>query len=97
MILRVDKINFEGKIFDAWSIPTQNGNLLLIKSARGILGCGYLNAATADKINDALAIVSGVKNYGDMLEAKVLQASRAALALGVETGMSGAEALLKMS
>lgn len=93
----VDKINFDGKIFEGWRIPTQNGTLLLLKSARGILGCGYLNTETADKINDALAIVSGVKNYDDMLGAKVLKVSSAAALLGVEAGMTGAQALVKMS
>ena len=51
---------------------------------------------TADKLGDALAIVTGVNNYEQMLEKPVVAASIAAQALGVRIGMSGREALLCM-
>jgi uncharacterized protein YunC (DUF1805 family) len=44
-----------------------------------------------------LAIVSGVKNYDDMLKAEVKAVSAAAAALGVAAGMSGKEALAKLA
>ena len=58
---------------------------------------GRIAHATADKTGDALAIVSGVKNYDDMLKAEVKAVSAAAAALGVAAGMSGKEALVKLA
>ena len=58
---------------------------------------GRITRATADKTGDALAIVSGVKNYDDMLKAEVKAVSAAAAALGVAAGMSGKEALAKLA
>ena len=58
-----------------------------------MLGCGYVSLAAAEKFGHALAVVSGVASYDDMLAAKVGAVSTAAAALGVETGMSGREAL----
>ena len=48
------------------------------------------------KSGDALAIVTGVNSYEQMLEKPVVAASVAAQALGVRIGMSGKEALLCM-
>ena len=71
--------------------------ILLIKAGKGALGCGYINMAAAEKFNHALAIVSGVASYEDMLAAEVKSVSPAAEALGVKTGMTGREALLLMA
>ena len=68
-------------------------NIMLIKGARGALGCAYLNLAAAEKFDHALAIVSGVKTYEDMLNTEVKAVSPAATAAGVKPGMSGREAL----
>lgn len=82
--------------FNACTIPTEHGSVLLISASRGMLGCGYFSVETADKIGDALAVVSGVKNYDDMLRAEVKKVSAAAAQRGVLVGMTGGEALLKM-
>ena len=58
---------------------------------------GRITSATADKTGDALAVVSGVKNYDDMLKDEVTAVSAAAAALGVAAGMSGKEALAKLA
>ncbi len=89
----MDIITVDGVNFRADTIPVFGANLLLIQGKKGMLGCGYLNLGTAEKLNHALAIVSGVKNYNDMLTATVKECSAAASALGVKAGMSGAEAL----
>ena len=71
-------------------------NILLIKATKGALGCGYINLVAAEKFNHALAIVSGVSTYDDMLLAEVKSVSPAAEALGIKPGMTGREALLIM-
>ena len=92
----MEKIEIDGKFFEGYSIPTEHSCILLVKAARGFLGCGYFSLATAEKTGDALAVVTGVKNFDEMLAAKVKAASPAAGALGVTTDMTGREALLKL-
>lgn len=70
--------------------------LLIARGAKGMLACGYINPATCDKTGEACAIVTGVKCFDDMLQAKVVAVSRAAASLGVEVGLSGCEALEKL-
>ena len=67
--------------------------LLIIKGESGFLACGYINTATCNKTGEACAIVNGVNNHDDMLEATISDVSVAAVALGVRVGMSGADAL----
>ena len=91
----MDKVTIDGRSYDAVSFPTAHSVVLMIRGGKGFLGCGYLSVATADKTGDALAIVSGVKTYDDMLTASVKAVSVAAAELGVAVGMSGKEALDK--
>ena len=92
----MDKVQLDGQALDAVTFPTQNTKILVIRAPHGLLGCGYLSAETAAKVGDALAIVSGVASYDDMLNAAVKAVSPAAEALGVQPGMSGRDALRKL-
>ncbi len=92
-----DKIILDGNTFDGYAIPSGNTFILVIKAKNGLLGCGYISLETAERVGDAVAIVSGVKNFDDMLNAQVKSVSSAAAKLGVAPGMSGRDALLKMS
>ena len=92
----MEQINLEGNILEGYAIPTANTSILLIKAAHGFLGCGYFSLATAEKVGDAAVIVSGVKNFEEMLAAKVKAVSPAAAARGVTLEMNGREALLKL-
>ena len=92
----MDTVQLEGNKLDAVTFATQNTKILVIRAARGLLGCGYVSAETAAKVGDALAVVSGVANYDDMLNAAVKAVSPAAEVLGITPGMSGRDALLKM-
>ena len=89
----MEKLNIEGAEFDAVKIDMYGSALMIIKGSKGFLACGYINADTAEKLSHACAIVRGVKDFGDMLSAKVCAVSSAARALGVEEGICGAEAL----
>ena len=92
----MEQINLEGHILEGYAIPTANTSILLIKAPHGFLGCGYFSPATAEKVGDAAVIVSGVKDFEDMLAAKVKAVSPAAAARGVTLEMTGKEALLKL-
>lgn len=71
--------------------------LLVIKAPKGVMGCGYLNIETFNRTGEAAVIVRGVNTHEDMLRAKVVAVSETARALGIEVGVTGAEALEKMS
>ncbi len=89
-------IEIDGAEFNGAAIATPNATLLVITGANGLLGCGYLSVATANKLNDALAVVRGVANFDDMLAATVCEVSEAAAKRGIAVGMSGLEALKLM-
>jgi uncharacterized protein YunC (DUF1805 family) len=67
--------------------------LLTVEGDKGVLACAYLNVETCDKTGEACAIVSGVKTHSDMLAKPIVGVSKAASALGIEVGMTGAQAL----
>ena len=92
----MDKVQLDGNDLDAFTFAMQNTKIMVIRAAHGLLGCGYISTDTAARVGDALAVVSGVANYDDMLNATVKAVSPAAEALGVHPGMTGRDALLKM-
>merc|ERR1711957_846565 len=72
--------------------------LLVVRAARGYLACGYMSTATADKLKEACGIVSGVGTPEDMLVAKLVAVSeRGEKEFGLTVGMTGREALQRMS
>lgn len=93
----MDKVVIDGENFKGYTIATTNASMLMINAKGGMLACGYIKVETADKLGDALAIVTGVNNYAQMLEKPVVAVSSAAAHLGVCVGMSGKEALLLMN
>ena len=70
--------------------------LLVIRGSRGVLACGYLNVETFNKTGEVGAIVVGVKDFDEMLAAKVISVSTAAAAAGIVAGMTGAQAVDKL-
>lgn len=70
--------------------------LLIVTGSKGSLACGYLNVATFEKLEEAVAIVRGVDDFDAMAVARVEEVSSAAAQLGVQTGMTGAEALERL-
>ena len=82
---------------EKYHIPLQSPLLLIKTKKGGILGCGYLSVETFNRTGEPGAIVRGVNTHDDMLKAKVVAVSDAARAAGVEVGMSGEDALKKLS
>ncbi len=93
----MDTLTINGISFRGDTIPLAHVSLLLIQGGKGMLGCGYVSLEAAEKFDDALAIVAGVSNYDEMLNATVKKVSSKAVELGVRVGMSGREALLVMA
>jgi len=55
--------------------------------------CGFLNVDAAERLGVAAAVVSGVKNFDDVLNAEIKAVTSKAGSFGVRVGMRGAEAL----
>ena len=79
------ELDIDGRLYSGVELHTRHAVMLLIQGEQGNLGCGYFSLAPADKLGDRFAIVTGVKSFSDMLEAKVVAASSAALACGVSS------------
>ena len=69
--------------------------LLLAKATKGVLVCGYFNIATFEATGEAAVLVSGVNNFDEMLDAKVVTFTTAAAKLGVTADDTGRSALEK--
>lgn len=93
----MEKIIIDEKDFEAWRIPSESAAILLIKATHGFIGCGYFDVETANKLQEHVAIVKGVKTFDDMLEAKIVACSNPAEAVGIRIGMTGREALIKLN
>ena len=93
----MEQLIIEDKTYRADKIPLPTSAILVIQGEKGILGCGYLSLETADKLGHAVAIVTGVSSFEEMLTAKVARLSAKAQALGVTVGMTGKDALLLMN
>lgn len=70
--------------------------LVMIIADKGFVMCGFLNVEAAEKLDVAAAMVSGVKNLEDVLNAEVRAATSKAKSLGVNPGMPGLDALKRM-
>lgn len=89
----MEKLKIENMTLDAVKIDMYGAALIIIKNTNGFLACGYIKIETAEKLGHAGAIVTGVKNFDDMLKAKVCALTSKASEFGVKEGMTGLEAL----
>lgn len=78
-------------------VRLENANLVMIVASKGFVGCGYFNLETAERVGDALAIVTDVTSFDDVLSAKIIKASTKAKQLGVRQGITGQQALELLS
>lgn len=67
--------------------------LLLVIGEKGFVMCGFLNMETAEKLNVAAAMVSGVSDFEDILTTEIKAATSKAQKKGVKSGMTGKDAL----
>lgn len=70
--------------------------LILIKAEKGFAMCGYLNMDVANKFGDCAVVAKGVRNFEDLLNAKVIEISNKAKELGISKELSIREALERM-
>jgi uncharacterized protein YunC (DUF1805 family) len=96
--MKIPQFHINGRDVQGLEIALPGGNTLVVAVAdKGYVMCGYLNLQAAQKFNDAAAIVRGVKTVEDLLAAPIAEVTPAAAALGVSPGMTGREALAKLT
>lgn len=77
------------------------GQFCSILTRRGLVGCGIYDVKTAERFGQAVAIARGTPQQPlvepeDLLEARIVELTSQAAALGVTTGMTGREAVERM-
>ena len=95
------KLTFENGTAIGISNRWENGQYCSIITRRGIVGCGIYDMATPAEFNQAIAIAKGTPSNPlvepeDLFEAKIVDATPQAKALGIEIGMLGREAVERM-
>ncbi|MDH7507452.1 MAG: DUF1805 domain-containing protein [Candidatus Thermoplasmatota archaeon] len=86
--IELEKGKATGYLIDLGSAP-----LILIKTKKGYVMCGYLNINTANKLGDIAGKVTGVKNFEDVLNANVVEVSENAKKIGLKKGMKARDFL----
>jgi uncharacterized protein YunC (DUF1805 family) len=77
------------------------GQYCTILTPAGLVGCGIYDIKTAAEFGQAAAIARGTPQHPlvepeDLFEARIVEATPQALALGVRVGMTGREAVEKL-
>lgn len=86
-------IVFEGKKFIGLSFELGNMPLLVLKCKKGYIACSYVDKKSAEILGDIAAFVSGVKNFDELLRAKIKASTAWAEELGIREGMSVKKAI----
>jgi len=96
-MVEVKQVEVDGKMALGLKVELpESPPLLVVVGKRGFVMCGFLNVEVAEKLQVAAAMVSGVKDFQDVLEAEIKAATSKAKELGVNLGMKGKEALKKL-
>ena len=74
-------------------LPDSPAPLVMVIGRLGFVCCGFLNIEAAEELNVAVAVVSGVRSFDDVLNAEVKAVTSKAQALGVNSGIKGKDAL----
>ena len=99
-MVKMDLLEVEGKAVQGILVQAPGGeghpNMLVLLCKKGYIMCGYLNQPATEKFDDAAAIVGGA-SFEEILANPVKGVTPAAAALGVEIGMTGAQAAARLN
>lgn len=99
-MMQIEMLNVNGKAVQGIALKAPGGeghpNMLVLLCEKGYIMCGYLNTATAEAVEDAAAVVGGA-TFEDILANPVKAVTPKAAELGVEVGMTGAQAAEKLN
>ncbi len=92
----IESIELENGTVLGLKIDMEHAPLLVIRAPRGFVMCGYLDISMAEQLDDVAVKVRGVRNFEDVLACGVVEATQAAIDLGIEVGMPARQALERM-
>ena len=99
-MVKMEALEVQGKAVQGILVQAPGGeghpNMLILLCRKGYIMCGYLNQPAAEKFEDAAAVVGGA-SFEEILANPVNSVTPAAAALGVEVGMTGAQAAAKLN
>ncbi|WP_409251870.1 YunC family protein [Bacillus sp. SCS-153A] len=99
-MMNLSPIEIEGHTFLAVSVQLPKTNLLVVTNDKGYIMCGALDVGLLNaKLKDRKIIAGravGVKTIQQLIDAPLESVTHEAEQLGITTGMSGRDALLKM-
>lgn len=77
-------------------LPESPAPLVMIVATKGLVSCGFINMDVAERLGVSAAMVSGVKNFDDVLKAEVKAVTTKAQVAGAKVGMNGLDALKRL-
>ncbi|MGM0845835.1 MAG: YunC family protein [Bacillota bacterium] len=99
-MMNLSPVEIEGHTFLAVSVQLPKTNLLVVTSDKGYIMCGALDVGLLnDKLKDRKIIAGravGVKTIQQLIDAPLESVTFEAEQIGITSGMSGRDALLKM-
>lgn len=95
-LVELELLNIDGRVAVGLKVNIGNAPLLIIKGSKGYMMCGYLNVDVAEKLGDTAVVVTGVREFKDMLNSEVKYVTSKAKELGIREGMKGIVALKKI-
>ena len=99
-MIQIEMLKIAGKAVKGLRIQEPGGeghpNMLLLLCQKGYIMCGYLNKEAADKFDDAAPVIGG-SSFEEILANPVKAVTAKAAELGVEVGMTGAQAAEKLN
>lgn len=92
-MITIELVDVDGFRVMGVKVELAHAPILLLVGKKGFIGCGYFSVETANKLGDVMAVVSGVRTFGDMLDARIISASKKAQEMGIIAGMKGKDAV----
>ena len=88
IVLEVNDKRYKGKRLVLGNMP-----LIIVHGEKGYIASSYINHETAEKLGDIAGFVTNVKDFDDLLRAKVKYTTSWAEDLGIRPGMTIPKAL----
>jgi len=90
---KATQIKLEKGQATGYLVELGNAPLILIKTKKGYVMCGYLNINAANKMGDIAGRVTGVKSFDDVLKTNIVEVSENAKKIGLNEGMKARDFL----
>jgi len=92
-MITIEPVDVDGLRVMGVKVELAHAPILLLVGKKGFVGCGYFSVETANKLGDVMTVISGVRTFEDMLNARIISASEKAQEMGIVAGMKGKDAV----